>query len=109
MRVLARVAAIAFFFFLILFLVAPAASSQRTESLFGRVTQVNYLRDANPRDPMVEIRLQGGGKTLTLRLAPASFLNQYGFAMREGEEVGVHWRRDGSGEKATLIVMEIVK
>ena len=88
-----------------------AIQSQRSESLFGMVLQVNYLREANSRDPIVEIRLQQGERTITVRLGPSSFLNQYGFVLKEGEDIAVRMRRDPSstGEKTVFVGMEITK
>jgi hypothetical protein len=122
MRVIVRL--VCFFVFVLVFssltaATAPTAGGQgqnaiqspRTESLFGMVLQVNYLREANPRDPVVEIRLQQGDRTATVRLAPSSFLNQYGFVLKEGEDIAVRIRRDPSStsEKTVFVGMEITK
>jgi len=88
-----------------------AAPSSRTETIFGMVVQVNLLREANARDPVVEVRLQQGDRTATIRLGPSSFLNQYGFTLKEGEDITVRVRRDPSStiEKTVFVGMEITK
>jgi hypothetical protein len=84
---------------------------ERNESLFGMVVQVNYLREANPHDPIVEIRMQQRDKTVTVRLGPSSFLNAYGFTLKEGEDVAIRVRRDASAgnDKGVFVGMEISK
>src|SRR5208282_3979530 len=86
MRVVARL--VWFFLFVLVFSTSAAAAqraqtariqgqnalqSQRNEVVFGMVSQVNYLKEANSHDPVVEIRLQQGERTITVRLGPSSF------------------------------------
>jgi hypothetical protein len=124
MKVVIRL--VCFFFFILVFCSSTAAAnstaapgsrnqnaapSPRTETIFGMVVQVNLLREANPRDPVVEIRLQQGDRTATIRLGPSSFLNEYGFTLKEGEDITVRVRRDPSStiEKTVFVGMEITK
>jgi len=124
MRVIVRL--VCFFLFVLVFSSSTAAvssiatagsqnqnaiQSSRTESIFGMILQVNYLRETNPRDPVVEIRLQHGDRTATIRLGPSSFLNDYGFTLKEGEDIAVRIRRDPSStnEKTVFVGMEITK
>jgi len=124
MRVVARL--VWFFLFVLVFSTSAAAAqraqtvriqsqnaiqSQRNEVVFGMVSQVNYLKEANSHDPVVEIRLQQGERTITVRLGPSSFLTQYGFVLKEGEDISVRLRRDASGgsEKTVFVGMEITK
>jgi len=112
MRVVARL--VCFFLFVLVFptlasAVQAAQNGNQTPSfLFGMVVQVNYLRETNAHDPTVEIRLQQAERTITVRLGPSSFLNEYGFLLKEGEDISV---RDASStnEKQVFVGMEITK
>ena len=63
-----------------------AASMQTVE---GKIGDVVYLPGATADSGMVEIRIQAGGQTKLVRLAPAGFLKQGGLHLREGDTVAV--------------------
>jgi len=120
MRVVVRL--IWFSLFLLIFAVtvksaaspSPAAAFGQVpkgDYFFGMVVQVNYIREGNAHDPMVEIRLHHGDQTATVRLGPSSFLNEYGFALKEGEDLGVWMRKDvhSGGDNPVFIGLEITK
>ena len=92
--------------------------TQKIESLYGQVTEVIYLPAANPGARIVEIRIRVAERKLLVRLGPASFLNEYGFAQKEGEDVYVRGYRiskaNGAGgadgaDGELLIAVEIGK
>lgn len=51
--------------------------------------EVVYLPGATADAGMVELRLQSGGQTNLIRLAPSGFLTQGGLVLREGDTASV--------------------
>jgi hypothetical protein len=53
----------------------------------GKITEIIYLPGATPGSGMVEVRLQSGGQSELIRLAPSGYLKQSGMLLREGDTV----------------------
>jgi hypothetical protein len=55
----------------------------------GKITEVVYLPGPAPESAMVEVRLQLGGQTTLVRLAPAGYLRKGDLRLREGETITI--------------------
>jgi len=66
-----------------------AGTTANVQTLEGRIGEVVYLPGPTPDSAMVELRLQSGGQTNLVRLAPSGFLKQGGLILREGDTVSV--------------------
>jgi len=58
---------------------------------------------------MVELRLQSGGQTNLIRLAPSGFLKQGGLALREGDTVTVKGFAVAGMEGDLVVATEVHK
>ncbi len=58
---------------------------------------------------MVEIRLQSGGQTNLIRLAPSGFLKQSGLVLREGDTVNVKGFAVAGMEGDLIVASEVRK
>ena len=71
--------------------IGPNTSGGMTDlrTVEGRITEVVYLPGPSPESAMVEIRLQSGGQTSLVRLAPVGYLRKGEMRLREGETITI--------------------
>jgi len=68
---------------------ASSTATAKAQTVEGKIVEVVYLPGATADGGMVELRLQSGGQTNLIRLAPSGFLKQGGLVLREGDTVSV--------------------
>jgi len=68
---------------------ASSTGTANVQSVEGKIAEVVYLPGVTADSGMVELRLQSGGQTNLIRLAPSGFLKQGGLVLREGDTVSV--------------------
>ena len=79
------------------------------QTLEGRIVEVVYLPGAAADSGMVELRLQSGGQTNLIRLAPSGFLKQGGLVLREGDTVSVKGFAVAGMEGDLIVASEVHK
>jgi hypothetical protein len=90
--------------------VAPQErGTQNIESLYGTVAEVAFSQATPQSEKLVEIRLKTADKKLRVLLAPAAFLDEFGFNPRPGDEVYIRAYRVTEGAAETLVAIEIGK
>lgn len=67
--------------------VVDPSVAARLQTVEGKITEVVYLPGAAPESAMVEVRLQSGGQTTLIKLAPSGYLRNSGMRLREGETI----------------------
>jgi len=81
--------------------------TQKIESLYGTVVEVTYLPASTPAAKIVEVRIKVSDKKLRVRLAPASFLNEYGFEQKPGDDIYVRGYRLYEADGELMVALEI--
>lgn len=76
--------------------------TQPIESFFGTINEVT-----NANAQMVEIHLKAGNKRLQVRLGPASFLNEFEFTLKDGQDISVRGYRVMEDGREILMAVEI--
>lgn len=87
----------------------PSSSTANVQTVEGKIAEVVYLPGATADSGMVEIRLQSGGQTNLIRLAPSGFLKQSGLVLREGDTVNVKGFAVAGMEGDLIVASEVRK
>ena len=88
---------------------ASSTSTANVQTVEGKIVEVVYLPGAAADSGMVELRLQSGGQTDLIRLAPAGFLKQGGLVLREGDTVSVKGFAVAGMEGDLIVASEVHK
>lgn len=87
---------------------ATAAGDARgLHVLEGRIAELVYLPGPTPESAMVEIRLQSGGQTTLIRLAPSGYLKKGEMRLKEGELVTIKGFAIAGIEEDLIVATEI--
>jgi len=87
----------------------PSSSMANVQTLEGKIAEVIYLPGPMADSGMVELRLQSGGQTNRIRLAPSGFLRQGGLVLKEGDAVLVKGFAVAGMEGDLVVATEIRK
>lgn len=88
---------------------APYNGATDLQTIDGKITEVIYLPGATPDSGMVEVRLQSGGQSELVRLAPSGYLKQSGMLLREGVTVTLKGFPVAGMEGDLIVATEIHK
>lgn len=87
----------------------PSSGTANVQTVEGKIAEVVYLPGATTDSGMVELRLQSGGQTNLIRLAPSGFLKQGGLVLREGDTVTVKGFTVAGMEGDLVVATEVHK
>jgi len=86
-----------------------SSGTANVQTVEGKIAEVVYLPGATTDSGMVELRLQSGGQTNLIRLAPSGFLKQGGLVLREGDTVTVKGFAVAGMEGDLVVATEVHK
>jgi len=86
-----------------------SSSTANVQTVEGKIAEVVYLPGPTAGSSMVEIRLQSGGQTNLIRLAPSGFLKESDLVLREGDTVTVKGFAVAAMEGDLIVATEVHK